>query len=106
MDRKEELQEICKNLDAEKRKLIAPLIDKMVFLEEKLDFLMTLPFLVVKEDNPTKQKVTPAYKQYKEFMQTYLNTLKIIYSALGIDGNDTTESPYRKWLESRTKRNE
>ena len=51
-----------------------------------------------------KRQVTPAYKQYKEFMQTYINALKVIYSALGIDQNDDEESPYRKWLQSRTKK--
>ena len=104
MERIEELQEICNTLNPDKKKLIKPLIDKLVFLEENLDNLMKLPMIVVKKDNPAIQKATPAYKQYKEFMQTYINALKVIYSALGIDQNDDEESPYRKWLQSRTKK--
>lgn len=104
MERKEELQEISKKLDPEMKKLIDPLIEKMIFLEEKLNYLMSLPFLIVKEGDATKQRVTPAYKQYKDLMQTYINTLKVVYSALGVEEGNEKESPLRKYLTQRLNR--
>lgn len=103
MNRKEELLEIIKNIDPDKLKIITPLIDKMVYLEERLNYLMTLPMIIVKDGDNTKQKVTPAYKQYKEFMQTYLNTIKIVFSTLGIIEADGDGSPLRKYIDKRLK---
>ena len=100
MERKEEVLGICKTLDVETLKLIDPLIDQLVFLEEKLDYLKTLPFIIVKKGDPTKQKVTPAYKQYKDLSQSYLNALKVVNGALGIE-SESVESPLRKYMEKR-----
>ena len=106
MDRKEELGKICEKLDPETLKLDSPLIDQLNFLEERLTFLETLPFIVVKPDDNTKQRATPAYKQYKDLSQTYINALKIVNSALGIE-SETVESPLRQYMNMRTKeRNE
>lgn len=105
MERRKEIAEICKNLDDDILKLITPLIDELIFLEEQLDYLKTLPFILVKEGDPTKQKVTPAYKQYKDLSQTYINALKVINSTLGIE-SDTVESPLRLYMEERARRNE
>ena len=100
MNRKEEVLDICKTLDVETLKLINPLIDQLVFLEDKLAYLKTLPFIVVKADDPTKQKVTPAYKQYKDLSQSYLNALKVVNGALGIE-SETVESPLRQYMNMR-----
>lgn len=100
MNRKDEVLDICKTLDVETLKLIDPLIDRLVFLEENLNYLETLPFIIVKKDDPTRQKVTPAYKQYKDLSQSYLNALKVVNSALGIE-SETVESPLRKYMKQR-----
>ena len=102
MERKEEFQQIKQNLDKEALLLMNPLIDQIIFLEEKLDYLKTLPFIVVSERDPSRQKTTPAYKQYKDLSQTYINALKVINSALGIDG-DKVESPLRDYMNARKK---
>lgn len=104
MERKEEIAEICKNLDADTLKLITPLVDELIFIESQLAYLRTLPFTLVKKDDPTKQKATPAYKQYKDLSQTYINALKVVNSMLGIE-SDTVESPLRLYMEERAKRN-
>ena len=104
MERKEEIAKICEHLDADTLKLIEPLIDELLFLEEQLKFLKTLPFILVKENDKTKQKVTPAYKQYKDLSQTYINALKVINSTLGIE-SETVESPLRLYMEERAKQN-
>lgn len=105
MERKEELLKICGKLDPETLKLVSPLIDQLIFLEENLAYLKTLPFIVVKPGDNTKQRVTPAYKQYKDLSQTYINALKVVNSALGIE-SETVESPLRKYMEERMKENE
>lgn len=45
----------------------------------------------------TKQKVLPAAKLYKEFLQQYINALKVLQRRAGAE--DTEEvSPLRKWM--------
>ena len=105
VERKEEMAEIFQNLDPEKLKLVTPLIDQIIFLEEQINYLTTLPFIVVKEGEPKKQRATPAYRQYKELSQTYINALKVVNGALGIK-DDKVESPLRKYMEQRVKRGE
>ena len=105
MERREELGKICEKLDPETLKLVSPLIDQLIFLEERLYFLKTLPFIVVKPDDNTKQRATPAYKQYKDLSQTYINALKVVNSALGIE-SETVESPLRKYMEERMRKRE
>ena len=105
MDRKEEMDEIFRCLDPEKLKLVTPLIDQLIFLEKQIAYLMTLPFIVVKEDEPKKQRATPAYRQYKELSQTYINALKVANGTLGIK-DEKVETPLRKYMEKRIKENE
>ena len=92
MNRKEEVLDICKALDVETLKLIDPLIDQLVFLEGKLNYLKTLPFIIVKPGDETKQ--------YKDLSQSYLNALKVVNGALGIE-SETVESPLRQYMEQR-----
>lgn len=98
--RKEELLKICSGLDPETLKLVDPLIDQLIFLESQLEFLKKLPFIVVKPDDNTKQKVTPAYKQYKDLSQTYINALKVINSTLGIESEEK-ESILRTYMKNK-----
>lgn len=102
VDRREEMAEIFQNLDPEKLKLVTPLIDQIIFLENQINYLMTLPFIVVKEGEPKKQRATPAYRQYKELSQTYINALKVVNGALGIK-SDKVETPLRKYMEKKVK---
>lgn len=97
-ERKTELVKIFDKLDVETLKLIDPLIDQLIFLERQLNFLKTLPFILVKPDDNTKQKITPAYRQYKDLSQTYINALKLVNSTLGID-SEKVESPLRAYME-------
>ena len=100
MERNEELFEICGSLDGEILKLMTPLIEQLVFLEKQLAYLKTLPFIVVKEGDNKRQRTTPAYKQYKDLSQSYLNALKVVNGALGIE-SETAESPLREYLRLR-----
>lgn len=98
MSRKEELIEcICKT--DEIKITMLPVIDEMVFLEERIDDLKKLPFIQVHPTDSTKQRSTPAAKQYKELLQQYTNILKIVTHQVGSDSPDE-ESPLRKWVKN------
>lgn len=79
---------------------IAPLIDKLLFVEAQLEKLEKLPMIKVHPDNPEMQKTTPAAKLYKEFLQQYTNIIKVISSATN-DDSDNEESLLQKWVKSR-----
>jgi hypothetical protein len=97
MDRKEEL---LKYINDSNVGTLAPLIDKMLFLEGQLEGLERLPMIKVNPNNPQQQKATPAAKLYREFLQQYTNVVKVISRAVDSDYDDE-ESPLRKWVKSR-----
>ena len=99
MSRKEELINIFKGIEGI-NEIVTPLIDDVVFLEERLEELRRLPFIRVNPKNDADQKATPAAKQYKEFLQQYNNCIKILASVLAKNGAEE-ESPLRVFLRGR-----
>lgn len=95
MDRRDELNKIIENNPAAK-----PLIDEVLYLETQLTYLRGLPKIRVNPNNPEQQKITPAAKLYKEYLQQYLNALKLLLKTTDND-NDGEESPLRKWVRNR-----
>lgn len=95
MDRKEELLKLI-----EHDPTLTPLIEEMVYLESQLDFLRTLPKIKVHPKDKSKQKPTPAAKQYKEFLQQYTNIVRILIRATGTEETEE-ESPLRRWMNER-----
>ena len=77
------------------------LIADVVELERLLDQLRGLPKLRVHPEDPTRQKVTPAAKLYKEYLQQYINAIKVLQKRAGAD-DATDESPLRRWLNERS----
>lgn len=98
MTRKEELLKLCESLDDETRNVIYPLVDEVVFLEERLKVLREYDFIRINPNNPTMQKATAAAKQYKEFLQQYNNCVKIMLMALRRSEGEEA-SPLRAYLE-------
>lgn len=97
MARFEELTALCAELDNAAKTTTAPLLEEIVFLEERLRELKQYPFITVNPKNPAQQKPTAAAKQYKEFLQQYNNCIKILLGVLGkIEGAET--SPLREYL--------
>lgn len=82
MTRREELDDIFRDVDEDEKKLVNHLIDEVVFLEEQMMRLKKLPFLNVHPKNPAMQKTTPAAKQYKECAQSYMNATRILLNIL------------------------
>ena len=82
--------------------LLSEVVDEVVFLENKLVELKKLPFIEINPNNPSKQRNTPAAKMYKEFLQQYINCIKlieaVIYRDKRLEGDEVEESPLRKWF--------
>ena len=95
--RKEQLLEIV----GDKPELL-PLVDDVVFLEKHLEYLRELPQIRVDGLNPNHQKPTPASKQYKEFLQQYINALKVLMNATGTAETEE-ESPLKQWMNEHIK---
>ena len=99
MSRREQLIAI---IPEESMELVSSVIDDVVFLEDRLTELKKLPFIEVNPKNPMKQRSTPASKLYKEFLQQYINCIKmieyVIYKEKRLDGDEETESPLREWF--------
>ena len=95
-------EEIVALIPEESLELVTSVIDDVIFLEERLTELKKLPFIEVNPKNPMKQRSTPASKQYKEFLQQYINCIKmieyVIYKEKRLDGDEAEESPLRKWF--------
>ena len=88
MDRLTQLFEISAKLDPDKRTAVEPLLIDIVFMENRLADLRKLPHLRIHPKNPERQQVTAAGKQYKETMQSYLNALKVVLTAINRQESD------------------
>ena len=99
MSRREELVAI---IPEDSLELVTSVIDDVIFLEARLDELKKLPFIEVNQKNPMKQRNTPAAKLYKEFLQQYINCIKmiegVIYRDKRLEGDEDEESPLREWF--------
>lgn len=99
MSRKEDL---LKLLPAETIVLTEEVVNKILFLEKKMDELKELPFIQVDRKNNMRQRSTPAAKLYKELLQQYTNCVKIleavIYRNRKLEGIEEEASPLEEWL--------
>ena len=80
--RREQLNEIFKNVDESQKQLIDPLLDELVRLEDEIAELRKLPQLRVHPNNPSIQKLTPAARLLKMELQSYMNAVRILSGIL------------------------
>lgn len=84
--------------------MVREVVDEVVFLEERLTELKKLPFIQIHPNDPSVQRSTPASKQYKEFLQQYVNCIKmieyVIYKDKRLEGDEVEDSPLRKWFKA------
>jgi hypothetical protein len=80
--RREQLNEIFKNVDDSQKQLIDPLLDELVRLEDEIAELRKLPQLRVHPNNPSIQKLTPAARLLKMELQSYMNAVRILSGIL------------------------
>lgn len=93
-NRREELEKILNDAN---NSVVSPLIDEILYLEDQLNYLRDLPKIRVNPADNSQQKATPAAKLYKEYLQQYLNAIKLLSGITKTDV-DTEESPLRKWV--------
>lgn len=89
--------ELMKVLNDANNSVVSPLIDEILYLEDQLNYLRDLPKIRVNPADNSQQKATPAAKLYKEYLQQYLNAIKLLSGVTKTDV-DTEESPLRKWV--------
>ena len=82
MNRKETLENIFKDVDENEQKLITPLLEEVIYLEEQMKYLRTLPQIKIHPTNNALQKKTEAAKLYKEYSQSYMNAIRILVGVL------------------------
>lgn len=99
MTRFEQLQEIFSGIDDDKKQVIEPLLADVVYMEERLAALKELPHIRVDKKNPMRQETTPAFKQWKDMQQQYLNALKVLMTALYRVESDAADELMRKLSE-------
>ncbi len=96
--------ELVKLVGEDSLHLVNDVIDEVIFLEDKLKQLKQYPFIQVHPKDDSKQRATPAAKQYKEFLQQYINCLKmieyVIYKEKRLDSEEVEDSPLRKWFKN------
>ena len=97
-DRRQELLKLFDGADEAKKTVCDKLIDEAVFLESRLEYLKKYPHMRVHPENPELQKQTFAGKQYKEYLQQYVNVIRTLFSMLNKNANDEEESPLRTYL--------
>ena len=100
VDKDERRKEITAYIGEEASCFYSQMIDDMLFLEEQLIRLKEYPFIKVHPDDPTKQKPTPAARQYKELLQQYTNIVKVL-EHLTPDSGNGEDSPLRSYVGSR-----
>ena len=97
MDRKTEILEYVKKIRPDDEKMLSPLINDVVFLEDRLEELRKFPFIETHPSNKEKHRATPASKMYKELLQQYNNAIKTIVVKTGVEDGDE-ESPLRAYM--------
>lgn len=98
-ERLEQLQKIFDCIDDDKKQVIEPLLADVVFMEGRLVDLKALPHIRVDKKNPQRQEVTPAFKQWKDMQQQYLNALKVLMTALYRVESDAADELMKKLSE-------
>lgn len=97
MKRKDEILQYIKENRPNDVTVLSPMVEDVVFLEERLEELKKLPFIETHPTNEMKQRVTPSGKLYKELLQQYNNCIKVIL--LKSAGDDSEEeSPLRAYM--------
>lgn len=97
-DRLAALRAIFEKVDPDKAAVIEPLLPQVVFIEERLESLRAVPHIRIHPKNPARQEITAAGKQYKEYMQSYLNAVKVLQMTLNRYSVEEKDA-FDEWLE-------
>lgn len=100
MSRREALENIVIKSEEDRVKM-SHLIDEILFLEEQMEECRQYPQRKIDPKDPVKQKATVAAKQYKEYLQQYRDSLRLLIWMSGGVEEAEEESPLRIWAKSR-----
>ena len=81
-ERRQEYDDLFKDVDQSEKRLVDHLIDECVYYEEQMEELKKLPFINIHPKKPALQKMTPAARLYKEFATSYMNAIRILLNIL------------------------
>lgn len=100
MERQEKLHKLIDELDESVQLLAHPLVDRLIYIENRLLDLEKLPFIKVHPNDPTKQKETPARKMYIPLLQQYNLIIKTICNLMGVntEQEDSKTAELKKYL--------
>lgn len=98
MDRLTELRNLFADLDDPARSVVMPLLEEIVYLEDRLAELKTMPMIKVHPSDPAKQKQTQAARQYREVVQQYNGCVKTLLTCCR-KGDAGQTSPLREGLQ-------
>ena len=101
MTRKEELEKIVYKEGSDNDIRASKLIEEIIFQEDQMAYYRSLPQIKFDKNQPDRQKATPAAKLYKECLQQYNNSLRLLFRITGDIGEAEEESPLRKWAKRR-----
>ena len=102
MTRKDEILNYIKENRPNELSVLSPLVNDVVFLEERLKELRENPFIEIHPIDKTKQRPTQSAKLYKELLQQYNNCMKTVLVKSGGEDSDDT-SPLREFMKQRLK---
>lgn len=101
MEMKEELQSIFEDIDENKRKIVFPLINEVVFLKNELDRLKKdIEANGLVKYHPTNKALSKSRveaKLYKEYLQQFTNAEKLLLATL-VREEQGEESPLREYF--------
>ena len=99
MDKKKRLKELNDFVGKDKVIFLGYLIDEIIFMEERLEYLKTLPFIKVHPKNKELQRRTEASKLYLSTMAQYTQDVKALAYLAGKNGDEEVISPLRLYFE-------
>lgn len=88
MDRKEQLENLFKDADEQKKILAAEIIENVVFLENQISGLRKLPQILIHPTMPEIQKRSDASKMIIPYLQQLNLSTKLLASLLNNEGGE------------------
>lgn len=94
--RRDILMEVFNEMDESRRTLAEKLIDEMVFLEDRMAECRQMAF--IETNSKGEQRMTPAWKIYKDCLSQYSNNVRILLNMTGKRGEEKKDSPLRAYF--------
>lgn len=88
--------EVFNEMDESRRTLAGKLIDEMVFLEDRMAECRQMAF--IETNSKGEQRMTPAWKIYKDCLSQYSNNVRILLNMTGKQGEEKKDSPLRAYF--------